>query len=72
MNCDFSEPVDLNPGIGDYQFSKMICSGGLNDLPTYNGFTSGEMVNSIFLFWIFSILLFSGIYIFLRGIKIKQ
>lgn len=67
----FGYPTATNQ---NFQYQEWACdngdSGGAPAL--YNGFTSGEIVNSVFLFWIFSLLLFGGIVLWIRGIKIKQ
>jgi len=66
----FAYPTATNQ---NYQFRTWTCDdGGNGSAPLYNGFTSGEIVNSVFLFWIFTLLLFGGIILWIRGVKIKQ
>lgn len=67
INCAFSDPVVFSDS--DTEFQTMTCEGGQS---IYSGFTSGEIVNSLFLFWIFVIVFFGAIILWLRGIKIKQ
>ena len=57
----------------NFQYQEWTCDDAGTGAPAlYNGFTSGEIVNSVFLFWIFSLLLFGGIILWIRGVKIKQ
>lgn len=77
QNCIFNTPVRLFDGMSfeDWEYSKLICTStisitnppaaGSNSTSTqnvyYNGFSSGELVLTIFVFLIFVILLFGSI-----------
>lgn len=67
-SCDLSSPVDISQGeIADFEYSKIDCTATTtveatsSTYPVFSqGFTQGEMINSVFLFMIFLVVLFSA------------
>lgn len=80
--CEYSNPVGVDRdgnlipvfGTNNFQFKNSLCTT-INSNSTssaiYNGFTAGEIVISLFLFWIFCFLIFSFIVKFIGFFKTK-
>jgi hypothetical protein len=82
ITCSFSNPINL--GVDSWAFASSTCDGILetsssvslsvssSSLPSVaNGFTHGEIVDSVFLFLIFITLIYRFVFEWIHGIRVR-